>query len=181
MPVPVPWHIGQVPRQPPYRPGIGRVGHQGHCHGHPDRELERHQPLPLRRRHPPGRDARRDQVLDHPLAQVPFQLTKAHMIRQPAAGPDHAVPAGHRRRDRHRMGEHHHLARGHPPAGGHQRACPRRAARPGHISCPHRDHPGRQPGRELRGPAPRQLAHRARYLPRAASGTVLTCWNGNIR
>jgi hypothetical protein len=32
--------IGQVPRPAAVSPGIGRVGHERHGHGHPDRELE---------------------------------------------------------------------------------------------------------------------------------------------
>ena len=75
MPGPVKGHIRQVPGQPPYRLGRGRLRHQRHGH---------HQPHPLRRRHPPIGDGGLDQVLDHPVAQVPFQLTQAHMIGQPA-------------------------------------------------------------------------------------------------
>ena len=59
--------------------------HQRHRHGQPDRQRERHDPFPLRHRHPPLRGRCRGQRLDHALAQVPFQLAQPHEIRQPAA------------------------------------------------------------------------------------------------
>ena len=154
MPLPVKRHARQQPGQLPQRRAIRRLRHQRHRDGQPDRQLQRHDPPPPRRAHPPGGDARRDQALDHSLAQVPLQFPEPDETGQPAAGQHRAAP-DHRRGRHHRLAEHHHRARRHRRSrsrGRHRPLPPCRASV--QVSRPDRHHPRRRPRR-----------HRARRIP----------------